>query len=87
MSEQLERVTCPKCGREETDPGIKFCPTCGTPLRGEPARLKLRRRLAGLFVFLTVLSLVVTVVGAWARAVASARPTRTVTSTTSPTAR
>ena len=35
-----------------------------------PARQKLRRRLAGLFVFLTVLSLVVTVVGAWSRAVA-----------------
>lgn len=70
MNEQAERVTCPKCGREETDPGINFCPTCGSPLRGEPARLKLRRRLAGLFVFLTVLSLVVTVVGAWARAVA-----------------
>ena len=70
MSEQGERVTCPKCGRVESDPDINFCPTCGAPLRGEPGRLKLRRRLSGLFVFLTVLSLVVTVVGAWARAVA-----------------
>ncbi|HET6663389.1 MAG TPA: zinc ribbon domain-containing protein, partial [Acidimicrobiales bacterium] len=70
MSEHRERVECPKCGRIETDPDINFCPTCGTPLRGEPGRLKLRRRLSGLFVFLTVLSLVVTVVGAWARAVA-----------------
>jgi hypothetical protein len=64
------RVECQGCGRVETDPDINFCPTCGTPLRGEPGRLKLRRRLSGLFVFLTVLSLVVTVVGAWARAVA-----------------
>jgi len=70
VSEHRERVECPKCGRIETDPDINFCPTCGTPLRGEPGRLKLRRRLSGLFVFLTVLSLVVTVVGAWARAVA-----------------
>ncbi len=70
MSEQNARVECPRCGRAETDPDINFCPTCGTPLRGEPGRLKLRRRLSGLFVFLTVLSLVVTVVGAWARAVA-----------------
>ena len=70
MSEQGTRVECQRCGRVETDPDVKFCPTCGTPLRGEPGRLKLRRRLSGLFVFLTVLSLVVTVVGAWARAVA-----------------
>lgn len=70
MSEQGTRVECQRCGRAETDSDINFCPTCGTPLRGEPARLKLRRRLSGLFVFLTVLSLVVTVVGAWARAVA-----------------
>ena len=56
--------------RAETDPDINFCPTCGTSLRGEPGRLKLRRRLSRLFVFLTVLSLIVTVVGAWARAVA-----------------
>jgi len=69
VSEQGTRVECQRCGRAETDPDIKFCPTCGTPLRGEPGRLKLRRRLSGLFVFLTVLSLVVTVVGAWARAV------------------
>jgi hypothetical protein len=70
VSQQEARVECPRCGRPETDPDINFCPTCGTPLRGEPGRLKLRRRLSGLFVFLTVLSLVVTVVGAWARAVA-----------------
>lgn len=70
MSQHEARVECPRCGRPETDPDINFCPTCGTPLRGEPGRLKLRRRLSGLFVFLTVLSLVVTVVGAWARAVA-----------------
>jgi hypothetical protein len=70
VSDQDGRVTCESCGRVETDASVKFCPSCGTPLRGEPARRKLRRRLAGLFVFLTVLSLVVTVVGAWARAVA-----------------
>jgi hypothetical protein len=38
-------------------------------LRGEPGRLKLRRRLTGLLVVLTVISLVTTVVAAWARAV------------------
>lgn len=70
MSQSSAPATCQRCGRVETDPGVKFCPNCGAPLRGEPARQKLRRRLAGLFVFLTVLSLVVTVVGAWARAVA-----------------
>ena len=70
MSEQDVRTVCPRCGRVETDPDINFCPTCGTSLRGEPGRTKLRRRLSGLFVFLTVLSVVVTVVGAWARAVA-----------------
>jgi ABC-type multidrug transport system fused ATPase/permease subunit len=70
VSERGEPIACPRCGREERDPSINFCPNCGAPLRGEPARQKLRRRLAGLFVFLTVLSLVVTVVGAWARAVA-----------------
>ena len=70
MSEQGGRTECGSCGRVETDPSVRFCPRCGAPLRGEPARQKLRRRLAGLFVFLTVLSLVVTVVGAWARAVA-----------------
>lgn len=70
MNEQGGRTECGSCGRVETDPSVRFCPSCGAPLRGEPARQKLRRRLAGLFVFLTVLSLVVTVVGAWARAVA-----------------
>jgi hypothetical protein len=72
MSESNERetVACPTCGREETDPAAVFCATCGSPLRGEPRRLKLRRRLSGLLVVLTVISLVTTVVAVWARAVA-----------------
>ena len=69
MSEQVAEITCPRCGRVETDPTVQFCPACGAPLRGEPGRLKLRRRLAGLFVFLTVISLIAAVVGAWARSV------------------
>lgn len=69
MSGQGEPTTCPRCGRAETDPDVNFCPTCGEPLHGEPSRLRLRRRLAGVFVFLTVISLVLTVVGTWARAV------------------
>ena len=69
MSESSGSVTCPRCGRAETDAGVNYCPACGAPLRGEPGRMKLRRRLSGLFVFLTVLALVVTVVGAWARSV------------------
>lgn len=69
MSGAAGGVTCAKCGRVEPDPDVNYCPTCGAPLRGEPSRMKLRRRLSGLFVFLTVVALVVTVVGAWARAV------------------
>lgn len=33
-------------------------PACGISLYGEPARIRLRRRLTGLFVVLTVLALV-----------------------------
>lgn len=69
MSEQVVSVSCPKCGREETDPDVRFCPACGTSLHGEVGRQRLRRRLTGLLVFLTVISLVTTVVASWARAV------------------
>ena len=70
MSEQRAvAVSCPKCGREEPDPDVRFCPTCGTSLYGEVGRQRLRRRLTGLLVVLTVISLVTTVVAAWARAV------------------
>jgi hypothetical protein len=69
VSEAGTGVTCPRCRRVEEDDDVSFCPNCGTSLRGEPSRLKLRRRLSGLFVFLTVLSLIITVVGAWTRAV------------------
>ena len=62
-------VSCPKCGREESDPAVRFCPRCGTSLHGEVGRQRLRRRLTTLLVILTVISLVTTVVAAWARAV------------------
>jgi hypothetical protein len=69
VSDQRSTVTCPRCGREEHDPAVRFCPACGTSLYGEVGRQRLRRRLTGLLVVLTVISLVTTVVAAWARAV------------------
>ena len=69
-AQPADPVTCRKCGREESDPSADFCPSCGAPLRGEPSRQKLRRRLVGLLVFVTIISFVATGVAAWARAVA-----------------
>jgi hypothetical protein len=70
VSERVASVACPKCGREESDPDVSYCPNCGTAIRGGPARRRLRRGLTALFVALTVIALVTSTVAAWARSVA-----------------